>query len=64
MSENLLENVHEDLPDPTPSGKTIVTRGKYSYYHYNCDGYQDAVRIMHFCFDGTSIAEIILFSGL
>uniref|UniRef100_A0A1L8DTJ4 Putative ufm1-specific protease 1-like protein n=1 Tax=Nyssomyia neivai TaxID=330878 RepID=A0A1L8DTJ4_9DIPT len=42
MSEKLLENVHEDLPDPTTSGKTIVISGKYSYFHYNCDDFQDA----------------------
>ncbi|XP_055687491.1 probable Ufm1-specific protease 1 [Lutzomyia longipalpis] len=42
MSRDLLENVHEGLPDPTPSGKTFVIRGKYSYFHYNCDGFQDA----------------------
>ncbi|GAB0090389.1 Probable Ufm1-specific protease 1 [Sergentomyia squamirostris] len=41
MSQKLLENVHEILPDPTPSGKSYVTRGKYKYYHYNCDGFQD-----------------------
>ncbi|XP_059613964.1 probable Ufm1-specific protease 1 [Phlebotomus argentipes] len=42
MTEKLLENVHDSLPDPTPSGRSIVIRGKYSYYHYNCDGFQDA----------------------
>lgn len=48
----LFENIHELLVDPTKDGETIMTREKYDYYHYGCDGVEDAGKelIVFFCF--------------
>ncbi|XP_055837962.1 probable Ufm1-specific protease 1 [Episyrphus balteatus] len=37
----LLENVHFALQPPTKNGRTFLTRGKFKYFHYNCDGHND-----------------------
>lgn len=42
---NLLENVGKLVEQPCPEGKSYLTRGDYSYFHYACDGVNDAVRI-------------------
>lgn len=42
---HFLQNVHLGLPDPTLTGKSYLVRGNYSYFHYGCDGYSDAVSV-------------------
>lgn len=37
----LYENIHEHLKNPTESGVTYLTREKYEYFHYCCDGIKD-----------------------
>ncbi|XP_043285214.1 ufm1-specific protease 1 [Venturia canescens] len=39
-SMRLLRNVHVGLPSPEP-GETVLVRGDYEYWHYNCDGFKD-----------------------
>ncbi|KAG4065148.1 hypothetical protein HA402_007545 [Bradysia odoriphaga] len=39
---NLLTNVGELVEQPCPVGKSYLTRGDYSYFHYACDGVNDA----------------------
>lgn len=41
-SNNLLKNVHENLPLPD-SGETFLVQGDYEYWHYGCDGFNDRV---------------------
>lgn len=41
--DNLLENVHFGLKNPTEDGKSYFVKGLYSYFHYNCDGFKDSV---------------------
>ncbi|KAG5680568.1 hypothetical protein PVAND_010066 [Polypedilum vanderplanki] len=37
----LFENVHKHLKLPSEDGETYLTREKYFYYHYCCDGVND-----------------------
>ncbi|KAJ8717139.1 hypothetical protein PYW08_005538 [Mythimna loreyi] len=37
----LLTNVHESAGIAKDSGKTYLVSGKYAYYHYLCDGFDD-----------------------
>ncbi|XP_030376097.1 probable Ufm1-specific protease 1 [Scaptodrosophila lebanonensis] len=39
---HLHEDVHLALPPPATDGETLYTRGCFSYFHYGCDGTQDA----------------------
>ncbi len=41
---NLLKNVSRLLEQPCAEGKSYLTRGNYSYFHYSCDDVNDAVR--------------------
>lgn len=38
----LLEDPQGALTTPTEGGRTLVTRGGFNYFHYGCDGHQDA----------------------
>ncbi|EDV59757.1 probable Ufm1-specific protease 1 [Drosophila erecta] len=38
----LLEDPQGALATPTEGGRTLVTRGAFNYFHYGCDGHQDA----------------------
>lgn len=38
---SLLENVHLYVKPPSESGKTYLTQGNFSYFHYKCDNYDD-----------------------
>lgn len=48
--DDLLENVHLGLKNPTDDGKSYFVKGPYSYFHYTCDGFQDAVSFYNFIF--------------
>ncbi|GIY38372.1 ufm1-specific protease 1 [Caerostris extrusa] len=39
--ENLIKDIHLDLPLPTNEVKSFLVRGTYFYYHYKCDGTND-----------------------
>ncbi|XP_016958673.1 probable Ufm1-specific protease 1 [Drosophila biarmipes] len=38
----LLEDPHAILSPPTEGGETLANRGGFTYFHYGCDGHQDA----------------------
>ncbi|XP_017125759.1 probable Ufm1-specific protease 1 [Drosophila elegans] len=38
----LLEDPQRTLATPTEGGQTLGIRGGFSYFHYGCDGHQDA----------------------
>ncbi|XP_034650655.1 probable Ufm1-specific protease 1 [Drosophila subobscura] len=38
----LHEDPHRAVAPPTANGETLLTRGRFSYFHYGCDGHQDA----------------------
>ncbi|EDX05945.1 probable Ufm1-specific protease 1 [Drosophila simulans] len=38
----LLEDPQGALTPPSEGGRTLVTRGGFNYFHYGCDGHQDA----------------------
>ncbi|XP_017001574.2 probable Ufm1-specific protease 1 [Drosophila takahashii] len=38
----LLEDPHIPLAPPTEGGDTLLIRGGFTYFHYGCDGHQDA----------------------
>lgn len=46
----LLTNVHESAWIVKDSGKTYLVSGKYEYYHYLCDGFDDRVRYVLYLF--------------
>ncbi|KAG8177143.1 hypothetical protein JTE90_015591 [Oedothorax gibbosus] len=39
---NLEEDIHNNLPFPSKLKKYALVRGSYLYYHYKCDGVNDA----------------------
>ncbi|KAH8390253.1 hypothetical protein KR200_010665 [Drosophila serrata] len=39
---SLLEDPQRTLPPPTASGETLCIRDSFDYFHYGCDGHQDA----------------------
>ncbi|GFT44049.1 ufm1-specific protease 1 [Nephila pilipes] len=39
---DLVEDVHLDIPLPANESKSVLIRGSYFYYHYLCDGINDA----------------------
>jgi hypothetical protein len=41
MTEKQLKNVHLPLIQQTET--ELCVAGDYEYYHYNCDGFKDAV---------------------
>lgn len=43
LYKGLLEDVHRDLPAPSPTGKNFLTKRSFRYYHYACDGFKDQV---------------------
>ncbi|XP_022225631.2 probable Ufm1-specific protease 1 [Drosophila obscura] len=38
----LHEDPHLSLAPPSENGETLLTRGRFRYFHYGCDGHQDA----------------------
>jgi hypothetical protein len=45
MTEKQLKNVHLPLIQQTET--ELCVAGDYEYYHYNCDGFKDAVKALH-----------------
>ena len=42
--KDLLSDIHLGLDLPPCSHKTSLVRGKYDFYHYKCDSFDDVVR--------------------